>query len=108
MHTARDAAAPDFPAPDQPAAIVRIERIDVTGLLARDEQIASTRQCRENRGRADVEVGAVLGRAVGAATDEAGHVPGVVRDALVVPGELAGVEVEGEHEVPLVGAAGEV
>ena len=75
------------------AAGVRRQRIDITGLLSRQQQFRTIRQlCHDDRG-AEVEVPAGIRRAVGAAI-EAGGVPGVVRQGLKAPGELAGIHVQ--------------
>ena len=98
LDAAEGAARPDLVAPDDSAAALRVEGVARPGLLADDEEVAAVGGGHQHGRRAEVEVGAVLLRAVrvvaAAVEDER-----VARRELVRPADGAGLEVERDDGV---------
>ena len=68
-------------------------------LLADQQEVLAVWQPLQDRRGTDIEVGTVLYGAVRPATDEAGQIPGIPGEGLVVPQEFAVIEIDGQHGV---------
>ena len=88
MDSAKEAAATDFVMPHNRTALVWVKRVNITALLAHQQVIASLARPQDCRG-ADIQIRAVLFRAVGRLTDKARHIPGIPAQQLLRPLTLA-------------------
>ena len=95
LDAAQQAAASQLLLPDQHAAVVGIERVDLRGLLAhQDHAPRRPWHLREHRRRAEIEIGTSIVGAVVLVVANAGDVPDVLVSQLVVPEDAPGGQIE--------------
>jgi hypothetical protein len=79
--------------------VIGIERVHHAGLLSRDQCALAVRESHQDRGRAEVEIGAFLVGTVGAILRGAGNVVGIALGHLARPFELSGRAVERDESI---------
>ena len=100
VNAAGESAAADFPAPQQRAVIVRVEGVHHARFLTGQEDFAAILTAPEHGRGADIQIGAILFRAVAAiAAEKTAEIPRVAGQRLIAPADRAAVEVHGDHRV---------